>query len=290
MSGHADHADHAGHSHGPGPDRSDPGPKVAAHHRAGEGNVRVPYPIGARTVSVVARHELTPRMLRLTLGGPALDGLHTYQADDHVKIVFPDPDGTLRAPVPNDHQMLDWPRPMPTTRKYTIRRYDAAARELDLDFVLHDGGVASSWAAAATVGEEVTIAGPPGALAFPHTYDSYVFAVDATGLPAVARWLAEAPPAVSAQVVVECDDPVEHDYPLPDLPDGVCIVRLVRVGDRSALADTVAEVVAELDPLPGRSFLFAAGEATDIKPLRALRRTDALITGYWKRGVAGLVD
>ncbi|MFI0421075.1 siderophore-interacting protein [Spongiactinospora sp. 9N601] len=268
-------------------DRSDPREKVAAHHRAGSGNVRVPYPIGVRTTTIVARQELTPRMLRLTLGGPGLDGFHTYQADDHVKIVFPDADGTLRAPVPNDQQMLDWPHPMPPTRKYTIRRYDAAARELDLDFVLHDGGLASTWAEKAQVGDAVVVAGPPGAKAFPHTYDHYVFAVDPTALPAAARWLEEAPADVSAHVVIECDDPAEHDYPLPGGRPGVQIIRLVREGSLSTLAD----VVRSLD-LPGRAFLFAAGEAGDIRPLRAWSagRMDALITGYWKRGVAGLVE
>lgn len=63
---------------------------------------------------------------------------------------------------------------------------------------------------------------------------------------------------------------------------------LTREGARSALAETVQSL-----RLPaGRSFLFAAGEATDVKPLRAWSREhiDSLITGYWKRGVAGLED
>ena len=74
-------------------DRHDPAGRVAAHHRAGSGTVRIGYPIDVREVRVVARRRLTPRMVRLTLGGPALAGFHTYQADDHVKLVFPDPDG-----------------------------------------------------------------------------------------------------------------------------------------------------------------------------------------------------
>ncbi|NBE83337.1 siderophore-interacting protein [Micromonospora rubida] len=266
-------------------DRHDPAARVAAHHRSGSGTARIGYPIGVRRVRVVARQQLTPRMLRLTLGGPALAGFHTYQADDHVKIVFPDPDGTRRDPVPNAQDMLDWPRPLPTSRKYTIRRYDAAAHELDLDFVLHDGGVASTWAASAEVGEEVTIAGPPGAKAFPHHHDHYVFAVDGTALPAVGRWLEEAPADVSAQVVVEVDDDAERGYPLARR-DGVAVTWLVRDGDHSTLAETVRSL-----RLPaGRTFLFAAGEATDIRPLRAWDHGDSLITGYWKRGIAGLED
>ncbi|WP_327030391.1 siderophore-interacting protein [Micromonospora sp. NBC_01740] len=268
-------------------DRHDPAGRVAAHHRAGSGTARIGYPIGVRGVRVVARRQLTPRMLRLTLGGPALADFHTYQADDHVKIVFPDPDGTRRDPVPDGRGMLDWPRPLPTTRKYTVRRYDPATNELDLDFVLHDGGVASTWAATAAVGDEVTIAGPPGAKAFPHTYDHYVLAVDATALPAVARWLEEAPADVSAHLVAEVDDAAERGYPLAPR-DRVAVTWLVREGTGS----TLAEEVRSLRLPAGRTFLFAAGEATDIRPLRAWSRDrlDSLITGYWKRGIAGLED
>ena len=267
--------------------RDDPKTRVADHHRAGQGNARIAYPIGARAVEVTARQCVTPRILRLTLSGPGLDGFHTYQADDHVRIVFADPDGVRRDPVPNGAQMLDWPRPFPPTRKYTIRRFDGDRNELDLDVVLHEGGLASTWANGVQVGDEVMIAGPPGALAFPHTYDHYIFAVDTTALPAAARWLDESPADVSAQIVVDTDDVAEHAYPLATR-DGVEVRWLVREGSRSLLAATVESL-----GLPsGRVFLFAAGEATDIKPLRAWAkgRVDSLFTGYWKRGVSGLED
>ena len=42
--------------------------------------------------------------------------------------------------------MLRWPRPMPVSREYTVRRYDPVAGELDVDVVVHAGGVASDWA------------------------------------------------------------------------------------------------------------------------------------------------
>lgn len=235
----------------------------------------------------MAATALTPNIVRLTLRGDELAGFHTYQADDHVKIVFPDADGTQRDPVMNDQQMLDWPSPTPTTRKYTIRRYDPQTLELDLDFVLHDGGVASSWAVSAAVGELVTVAGPPGAKVFPLTYDHYVFAVDATALPAAARWLDESPPDVRARVFVELEHEADQGYPMP-VRDGVDVRWLVRPASGSLLAQSVADAPL----LSGGGFLFAAGEADDIKPLRAWSRDrmDALITGYWKRGVAGLED
>ncbi|ONI82851.1 NADPH-dependent ferric siderophore reductase [Actinosynnema sp. ALI-1.44] len=254
--------------------------RVAAHQRTGRGALRIPYPIGVCTVPVVARTDLTPFMVRLELNGPDLARFHSYQADDHVKIVFPDEDGTWRRPVRNGNQMLDWPHPMPLTRDYTVRRY--TGETLVLDIVLHEGGIAAEWARTAQVGEEVTVAGPPGGKAFPYTHDHYVLAVDSTGLPAAARWLEEAPAGPGVHLVVEVDDPVEHDYPLPSR-DGVEIVRLVRDGTGSALAATVSGLA-----VPDDTFLFAAGEAGDIKPLRTWPKDMASITGYWKRGVAGL--
>ncbi|WUH97892.1 siderophore-interacting protein [Spirillospora sp. NBC_00431] len=268
--------------------RSDPRGRVAEHHRAGSGIARIGYPIEVRTATVARRERLTPNLLRLTLGGPGLAGFHSYQCDDHVKIVFPDADGTLRAPVPGEHQELDWPHPLPRTRKYTVRRYDEEALELDLDFVLHPGGLASAWADGVEIGADVTVAGPPGAKAFPHNYDHYLFAVDATALPAFARWLEDAPPGVSAHVVIETDDAADHAYPLAGR-DGVTIEWLTHGGGGSALAETVASLPR---PDGARTFLFAAGEADAIKPLRAWSkgRADALFTGYWKRGVAGFDD
>lgn len=266
-------------------DRADPAGRVAAHHRAGSGIARIGYPIGVRRTTVVATEQITATMLRLTLGGAELADFHTYQADDHVKIVFPQADGTRNDPVPNDAQELEWRRPLPPTRKYTVRRFDAALRELDLDVVVHPGGLASDWALGATVGDEVVVAGPPGAKAFPHHYDHYLFAVDTTALPAVARWLEEAPADVSAQVLVDTDCEADRGYPLVERA-GVALAWLDR-GAGSALAETVQS----LELPTGRTFVFAAGEAGDIKPLRRWTRErgiDALVTGYWKRGVAGL--
>lgn len=272
-------------------DRSNPAERVAAHHREGRGVTRIGYPIEVRRARVARSAEVTPYMLRLTLTGDELAGFHNYVADDHVKIVFPMPDGTRNDPVPGKDQMLDWPRPMAPTRTYTIRRYDAAVPEIDLDVVRHAGGLASTWAEAAQSGDEAVIAGPPGAKAFGHTFRHYVFAVDTTGLPAVARWLEEADWLAAAgatgHVLIDHDHPEETAYPLTDRP-GVEVRWLSRSGG-SRLVDEVASL-----PLPdvpaGDVFVFAAGEASDTLPLRdwvTQRGHEASVTGYWKRGVRG---
>lgn len=272
-------------------DRSDPGPKVAAHQREGTGVTRIPYPIEVRRVQVVRTDLVTPRMIRVTLGGEELADLHTHVADDHVRVVYAHEDGTRDDPVPNDRQMLDWPRPMPPTRQYTIRRYDPEARELDLDVVVHEGGVGSTWATTAAPGDPVVVAGPPGAKTFAHTYRHYVFAIDPTALPALARWLEEAvwleASGATALVAVDHDHPEETGYPLTERA-GVEVHWFSRA-EGSRLAEEVIDRTPEMPP--GEVFVFAAGETTDLKPLRRwskMRGYDSLITGYWKRGVTGL--
>lgn len=270
-------------------ERADPGPLVLAHQTDGRGTQRIGYAIAIRTAQVVARTQVTPHMLRLTVASPAIKDVVTHACDDHVGLIFPLDDGTRNDPTYDpDRLMLTWHSPQPAMRKYTIRRLDAESGEMDLDVVLHAGGLASEWAAQAELGDDVVLAGPPGALAFAHTYRHYVFAVDTTALPAVARWLDESDwleeRTVTVQVLIDHDHDEETSYPLRQRT-GVTVEWLSRTG-----GSRLADVVGGLD-LSGRDpadvFVFAAGEAGDIKALRRWskeRGIDALVTGYWKRG------
>ncbi|WP_328997934.1 siderophore-interacting protein [Kribbella sp. NBC_00709] len=142
---------------------------------------------------------------------------------------------------------------------------------------------APPWAESLEIGASVAIAGPPGAHAFSYTHAHYILAADPTALPAIARWLDEAPGVrangVTADVVVEIDHADEADYPLT-AHDRVKI----RWVPRGSLAAEVMSVPIRSDD----TFLFAAGEADSIRPLRAWSRNrlPASICGYWKHGTA----
>lgn len=273
-------------------DRSNPGPKVAAHRASGRGTRRVPYPVGINRGVVTRRELVTPHMLRITIAGDELRRMISHQADDHVKVLFAFPDGTRNDPVQNADLSLDWVKPHAPARKYTLRRVDTEAGEIDLDFVVHEGGFASAWANDVQVGDEAVVAGPPGSIAFPDTYRHYVMVADPTGLPAVARWLEEGDwlveRGVHVDVIVETDHAEEAGYPLT-ARDGVAVQWHSRAqGSRLG----AALEALELDDVAAEDvFVFAAGEATDLKAVRRFakeRGYDALVTGYWKRGVADL--
>ncbi|MBN9737158.1 siderophore-interacting protein [Pseudonocardia sp. P1] len=234
-------------------------------------------------------------MVRLTLGGPGLAGFHSHCDEEHVRLVFPGEDGVLRLPE-QDGDMLNWPRPRPVSREYTVRRHDPDAGELDIDLVVHDGGLASDWVRTVAPGERIPVAGPPGGLAIPHGYDHYLLAGDLTAQPAIARILERLPADARGRAFVEVTDAAD-ELPM-SAPDGV-EVRWVHRGDVPAGTSDALEkaVTAVRPPADARVFAWVAGETTAIKPLRRFLRdelgldaADRDVTGYWKRGVTDFDD
>lgn len=266
-----------------------------AEVKAGTSSEKVPYPIHIRKAEVVRTRRLSSALMRVTLGGPDLAGFEAHSPDEHVKLIFPDPDGTLRLPEPNGN-MLRWPRPSPTTREYTVRHYDPIANEIDLDFVLHDGGLASEWARTVEPGEIMYVAGPPGGLIVPDNYDRYLLAGDITALPAIARWLETLPRTAAGWALIEVADSSE-EIPL-SVPEDVEVRWLHRGDCPPGTSDVLERAVRSLSwPQDERVFVWLAGEAGVLKPLRRwvrdelrLDRCDYDITGYWKRGVADFDD
>ncbi|MGH8380997.1 siderophore-interacting protein [Pseudomonas sp.] len=168
---------------------------------------RVNHEIKHRRLDVLRVTELTPRMRRITLGGPQLQGFTSVGSDDHVKLMFACSQEE-QAALDN----LDFSREglRPTMREYTPRRIDLAAGELDIDFVLHGDGPASTWAAQAEVGQVLNIAGPRSSMVVPNIFDSYLLIGDETAIPAIARRLEELPSTRKVLAVIEIEDAQEQ--------------------------------------------------------------------------------
>lgn len=247
------------------------------------------WDIKIRELEVLGRTHVTPRMVRVTLGGPGIDGFESHLPDEHMKLVFPDPDtGLTRAPT-QDGDHLDWPTPFPPTREYTVRRYDRAAGTVDIDFVVHTGGLASEWAQTAPIGSTIWIAGPRPSLVVPPEFGFTVLLGDETALPAIGRWLEEMPDDARGIAAIEIHDDAERQ----DLrvPAGVTLTWLSRggaePGSTSLLGDFAESIALPDDTF---TFVFAYGEAGCIKPVRRWARAQGIgkeqsdIGGYWKQG------
>ncbi len=230
-----------------------------------------------RTMTVLRSHQLTPHMRRLTLGGPGLSGFPAGQKGGYVKLMLR-PDGDERKPI---------------VRTYTIR--DQRPGELEIDFVLHvdsegKAGPATSWAIAATPGDEIEIGGPGPAKPLPPGFDNYLIAGDMTALPAISANLEELPADASGIAVLEVQD--EADRQDLSAPANMEIRWLVnpRPGRQP---DALAQALCAYGWPDGRTYCWAASEFSAMVQLRAYLRgerglgTDQLyLSSYWKCGLA----
>lgn len=173
---------------------------------------RVNHEIRQRRLQVLRVTDLTPRMRRITLGGAELQGFTSLGSDDHIKLLF--------AETAEQQQAIDARNlgrdggARPTMREYTPRRIDLVANELDIDFVLHGDGPASTWAAQAEPGQSLNIAGPRASMVVPDIFDSYLLVGDETAIPAIGRRLEELPAGRRVVAVIQIEDEQERQ-PLP---------------------------------------------------------------------------
>ncbi|TJZ43578.1 siderophore-interacting protein [Streptomyces piniterrae] len=239
---------------------------------------------------VLRTAQLTPHMVRVVLGGPGLAEFTAGDYSDHyIKLVFPLPDVAYPEPFDIAQIRADFPRAQwPRTRTYTVRSWDAAARELTVDFVVHgDEGLAGPWAAAAEPGDEVLFLGPGGAYLPQADADWHLLAGDESALPAIAASLARIPAGAPVHAFIEVAGPEETQE--LDAPANAQITWLYR-GGAPVGRELVAAVRALTFPA-GQVQAFVHGEAGFVKELRRLLRIErgipreALsISGYWRSG------
>lgn len=228
---------------------------------------RVRHELRRRELQVLRTEPLSPGFVAITFGGESLADFVSLGFDDHVKFMLPG----------------ETPEAEPVRRDYTPRRFDAARRELTIEFALHGHGAASDWARQARPGDSATIGGPRGSMVVPTDYDWHLLVGDATALPAVHRRLEELPAGTRAIVrllVAEADRrPLTSEAALDlqwlDTPE-----QLLQALQAQALPS-------------GEGFAWAAGEAATMARVRDLLlverghpKESARISAYWRAGTS----
>lgn len=258
---------------------------------------RVRHTLRFRELAVQAVQRVTPHLVRITLGGEALDGFTSPGFDDHVKLFFPDEaTGALTLPTVGPDGPI-WPEGRkPTMRDYTPRHFDAAAQTLEIDFALHEAGPATRWAEQAAVGQRLGVGGPRGSFIVPTAFDWHLLIGDDTALPAISRRLAELPKGARAVVLAEVDSAADH----VDLPSAADVdITWVHPNETRAAAGTPPLLAAlHATRLPTGAFHAWIGcESAHAKALRAhlideCRANPKWIraSGYWRAGTAATHD
>jgi NADPH-dependent ferric siderophore reductase len=264
------------------------GPRVA----------RFRHELKRRRLTVTRVERLPSNMVRVVLSGEELRGFTSLGFDDHIKLFFPSrPDHQGIANVSGSPAVAATTDAVPPEmRDFTPRRFDAEAGELWIDFFLHEGGPAASWAAQATVGQTLQVGGPKGsAVIAPEGIDAHVLVGDETALPAISRRLEELPAAARILAVIEIDADTER--PVLASRATVAVVWVVRDGRTGPPAHQVIDALRNLRFPPGQCFVWVAGESRAARAIRGYFRDGRgfdkkwiKAAGYWQRGATGAHD
>lgn len=223
-----------------------------------------------RTFTVLDKTEITPNMLRITLGGEAMASFPADQPSAYVKLHF-DRAGSDR----------------PLLRTYTIRAQRADA--VDIDFVRHgDGGPAARWAEDVTPGETIDIGGPgPKKLVDPAA-DWVLLIGDMTALPAIGANIEALPADARGHAVIEVLDATDIQH--LSAPAGLDIQWVINPhpGQNS---DALDETVRALPWHDGRASVWCACEFNAMRRLRdhlkherGVGREHLYVSSYWQHG------
>jgi len=242
---------------------------------------------------VTAVSKPVEQYIRVTVSGPDFDDFASTGPADHVRVFFPHPvTGELVAPraVGAGQEGIIRPEAPMFARDFTPLnpRVDEATgqRTIDLDILRHvDPGPAAAWGERAEIGDRLVIVGPRGSQSAPQNAERVVLVVDGTSLPSATRWLAELPATTAVDVIADVPGDLDWVETYLRQESGRDDFELLQAGgDLGYALDMVGTDAA--------TFVFAAGEASRLLPLRrmlrhelALPREQYALSGYWKRGM-----
>ncbi|GGC65664.1 siderophore-interacting protein [Hoyosella rhizosphaerae] len=233
--------------------------------------------------------RITPHMMRIRFGGDELQHFTTSgKPDERLGVYFPRQGqrAPQRPTISDGIWTFEDSDNEPEVRSYTVRKVLHDQHELVLDFVIHDGGIASTWAASAQPGDIVGLSSADGWFSPPANTEHYVLIADATGLPAVGRILEELPADSTATVIVEIIDPRDA---LEVQSEATVDYRWLPYSGMGTSPSALPDAVESLPPLTETSYVWVAAEAaatrTIRKHLRASRGVPSAqmtVLGYWR--------
>ncbi|AXG76438.1 siderophore-interacting protein [Streptomyces paludis] len=300
--------------------RAEPSGPVEHTDTPGTGHQAATLPV--RTVEVTGVARISPRMTRVTFGGPDLADLATAGPDQQVKLYFPRPGQRVPQLPATDGDVMSWygaflaipEAERPWARSYTIRAHDRARGTIDIDFVLHDEeapaagdtGPATRWARTAAPGDVLGMFGPSAYFATPvpvGTADWMLLAGDETALPAIGTLIEALPEGARALAWIEVADAAEeqrfvtagevtvrwlHRGPAPSSPSD-CTDSTDGPGHPGA--PLLAAVRGAVFP-GGSALAWLAGEASTVRALRrhlveerGFDKRSVHFSGYWRHAL-----
>lgn len=238
--------------------------------------------------------RVTPRYVRITVGGDELEGFQSLGAQDHFKLMLPAPgqDAPVLPRLTDEGPVYPQDAVRPVMRDYTPLAFDPERNELTFDIVLHAQGVASDWAQQAAPGQVIGTAGPRGSRIVDYgAFDWVVAGGDETSIPSITRVLAALPAGMPAWAFIEVDGP-EDEQVLPSRAD-VTVTWVHRQGAAAGTSPALEQAIRAFRFPAGEGFQVYTGEANALRDIRRyLLKEQGLdpewitFSGHWKYGTA----
>lgn len=232
-------------------------------------------------------------MVRVTFAGSELEDLVVSQPAASVRLLLPSAGSQeLVMPTWNGNEFLLPDGSRPAIRTFTPLRRGVLpdVAELDLEIVVHGGGVASTWAGAVEPGAPAAFSGPGRGYEIDPEAPGFCLAGDETAIPAIGQLLEALPHDRPVQIHIEVVHP-DARLALPEHPRATIRWHVLPSGEAPGTALLAAVRSAEIGP---SDRVWAAGEAAGVQRIRrhlfedgGLPRRQAAIRGYWKHGRAG---
>lgn len=221
-------------------------------------------------------------MTRVILGGNELEGFSIERPAASVRLLLPTA-GELEIPAWSGNEFLRSDGTRPIIRTLTPRRFDAEARELHLDVVLHGSGLASTWAETTRPGDEVAVSGPGRGYHIDRDATAFLLAGDETAIPAICQLLEHLPSVPLAVHLL-----VSHAEARVDLHRDVDVTWHL-ASDSSDSQEPLSDAIRATILAHGLR-IWAAGEAAAMQRIRSylfreidFPRSQATVRGYWKQ-------
>lgn len=231
---------------------------------------------GLVTAEVVAAERISPSFVRLSLAGEGLNAWRHLGFDQWFRLAIPVAGDATRFDRLSERfdmrgylRYLTLPRATrPAIRNYTVREFDAEARRLDIDFVVHGedetasagssgSGIAGPWAASLPLGAHVALIDQGCGYRPVADATRVVLAGDESALPAVLGILRDLPRDAVGHAIIEVPDAADRQA--HEAPDGVDVHWVVRAHSAAPGAEALA-ALTELPAWTGPVSAFVAGE------------------------------
>ena len=241
---------------------------------------------------MVGREDVTPHLVRVTLGGRELTGLDPGLPAASVRLLVPR-DGALVLPTWTGNEFLFADGSRPPLRPLTPRRWDAERSELTVEIVLHGDGPLSTWAATVGRGATAALSGTGRGYEIDPSLTGLLLAGDESALPAISVLLEALPPSTNVTVLAEVTHP-DARFELPSHPGAT--VTWLDLPAGAAPGDALVAAIGAATIAPDAR-VWVAGEAAAVQRIRTLLfderglpRGRCTVRGYWKHGRAGTSD